>query len=140
MATVTTISNLGYSVEGEIRKYYRRDTTDPPICATLKRSNLHPIDMSDVSSITFSMRAYGDVYATAIVDRRNCTVMNATQAQVCYYWSPTDLDAVGVYSAQFNVTYNSTVGISTAGGYTWRHKQEVFPTNIELLVVVVESI
>lgn len=139
MTTINTISNLGYSVEREIRRYYRQNATDPPICATLRRSNSTPISLADVSTISFSMRTYGNIYASKKINDIACSITNSTLSQVCYYWKPGDLDTVGAYSGQFTVHYNSTVGISTSGGYAWTWKKEVFPTNVELLVLVVES-
>ena len=134
---VDTLSELNYTLEGDVKRYYRVGDTKPPICAALKRSDLIPITMADVSSITFSMRKYGDVYAIPKVNDQLCTTENSTHAQICYYWGATDLSSVGVYEGQFTVYYNSTVYDGSTLGAT---VTERFPTNIHLMVFVSESI
>ena len=134
---VHTLSELYYTLEGQEERYYRVGDTRPPICAALKRSDLVPITMSNVTSITFSMREYGNVYAIPKVNDQLCTIENSTYAQICYYWGATDLSSVGAYEGQFTVYYNSTVFDGSTLGTT---ETERFPTNIHLMIFVSESI
>ena len=138
----STIGELGYKLEGEVRRYFRAGDVYPPLCATLKRSDFTPVDFSSVAtmvvaSVAFSMRDYSNPYAIPKVNNQACIITNATFGQVCYHWQANDLSTVGIYEGQFKLYYNATV----ADGSTTGHQiTEVFPTNITLLVFVSESI
>ena len=90
-----TIGELGYKLEGEVRRYFRAGDMYPSICATLKRSDYVPVDLRPtasmvVASIAVSMRDYSNPYAIPRVDDQPCTISNATFGQVCYQWQATD--------------------------------------------------
>jgi hypothetical protein len=104
--------------------YIKRGDTRPAIKAQLREDFGDPRDLSDATEVRFHMESVdtGDV----IVDEP-ASIINADDGRVTYAWQDGDTDAVGRYSAEFEVEY-------TDGNV------ETFPNNTDITVSVDEDI
>lgn len=87
----------------------------PRIAVTLEDSNGDPVDLSGVSSVTFSM---SEVEAgTAKVVAQTALIVSATEGKVAYQWQAGDTDTEGLYKAEFNVVFTGAPGTVPNGNY-----------------------
>lgn len=103
--------------------YIKQNDTVPSIRATLQNGNGNPIDLIS-ANVRFHMRAVGA--STAKVDAA-ATVISAASGIVQYDWAAGNTDTIGIYHAEFEVTYpDSTI--------------ETFPNDGYILVQIIDDI
>lgn len=75
----------------------------PVLRMTLKDSDGVALDLTSVSAVTFRMRGRGA--AAPKVSAAGAVVAPATSGVVEYAWQAADVDTVGVYDAEWALTY-----------------------------------
>lgn len=90
----------------------------PVLQMTLKDSDGAALDLTAVTGVTFRMRARGDGRASALkVNSAGAVVAPATSGVVEYAWQAADVDTVGVYDAEWSLTYPSGGQTVPTAGY-----------------------
>ena len=104
----------------------KQGDTSPALEATLTDGAGDPFDITG-ATVTFHMTAVGNEGTNQPVVDADATVVDAGAGVVQYDWAPGDTADSGVYSAEFEVTYNSGV-------------TETFPNDGYFEVVITEEV
>jgi hypothetical protein len=88
---------------------YKKDLL-PILQFHLKKRDGSCVDLTDVSSITFSM---GTDSTNLLIDHRACTVTDAEDGKAEYAWQNGDTNTVGTYSGEVVVTFQNGKSQST---------------------------
>lgn len=100
----------------------KKDDTYPPITAILQRDG-SAIDLSG-ATVQFQMALQGE---SALTVDAAATVTDAENGEVEYSWDAADTDVVGIYEAEFVITYASG-------------RIETFPNDHFLYIEIVEDL
>ena len=103
--------------------YIKQNDTSPAIAATLQDDAGNAIDLTG-ASVNFHMIEQDS--ATVKVDAA-ATIVSEANGQVKYNWIAADTDTVGVFNAEWEVTYADTT-------------IETFPNNEHLKINIVDDI
>ena len=97
--------------------YIKQDDTSPSLAATLKDSDGNAVDLTG-ATVRFHMTERPSEGKTAKVDAA-ANVDTAASGEVSYDWQSGDTDTVGLYNAEWEVTYSSgKIETFPADGYT----------------------
>ena len=100
----------------------KQNDTSPSLQATLKDSNLTPINLNG-ATVEFHMKSLGGT----IKVNETMTIVDSPNGIVKYDWQTGDTDTVGTYNVEFQVTYSDTT-------------IETFPNNGNLVINVVREL
>ena len=100
----------------------KQNDTSPSLQATLKDSNLTPINLNG-ATVEFHMKSLDGVIK---VDE-TMTIVDSPNGIVKYDWQTGDTDTVGTYNVEFQVTYSDA-------------SIETFPNNGNLVINVVREL
>ena len=91
----------------------------PVLQMTLRDSDGAALDLTAVTAVTFRMRARGDGSAGELkVNSAGSVVAPATGGVVEYAWQAADVNTVGVYDAEWALTYPGGGQTVPTAGYT----------------------
>lgn len=102
---------------------YKRGDTFPPLAVVLLDGTV-ATDLTAAASVRFLM---ADATSGTVIVDAAATITDAPTGAVSYLWSPGDLDIVGTYEAEFEVTW-------VGGGI------QTFPSRRHLRIAVVSDL
>jgi hypothetical protein len=85
----------------------------PPLPLTATNGDGTPLDLTSVSTLTFSM--VNRVTGEKKVDAGTVTVIDAPNGRAQYSWSATDTDEWGEFAGEFTATFGGGLVVSIPG-------------------------
>lgn len=91
---------------------YVKNDTLPSLQATLKHADGSAYDLTDCT-VKFNMKLFnGRTYAVSSKVSASATIVNALNGTVQYVWGASDLNTIGEYHGEFEITSGGRVQTS----------------------------